>query len=818
MDNVSEIHVTAKAVSRDVTIMFYAQNNLVLSAPKQRVDLVAGEETEITLKASDYVNADGTFDNMAIAFSNDGTFMPSAWGSAIISEIKLVLTPKGEVDEDANVFLSGEMFSVDTGVTGGQFIESGLTRFDGKVVMARDIVKNYNYSAVEFTPTEISNVCNVTFKVFPEYTTAIPDEDGVIYDGLYLYVYAPTDTTLEFCSAKIKLEVGEWNTVTVAGSVFADEDGKISKLTLGLFERCNYSIADGALREEGQISFGYPSNSGKLYIESIVLEQSGYDVSFDMATLDSMEREIGGKTYKGLADGSRGSMLAIQGGRADIGEDSTVYVDDDKGFYYYVEHNIAEGKHWGLNTRTHDKDGYTTDYPAANEDDGLGASGTVYRKSFANTWTHPTTLLLFRKQIYAKETGYLVFRMYLDEFSETATLGFQTTSATSAYPWAYQITDLAGKVGRWVDISVPAKYFKDKDGFVSEIVIDYMRGDAECTSEESLSFYIDAVWYNDVDRVKEENVTAVDFSEFAPVSQSGMTYEMSANTTETQMAYYRKDFKQNGFVANVTLTGSENFEFFFTLKAMGKGDTAGGYFVWFGKEKLSVGTKIADDTKWRLEESYPEGFAIEDGTPFKVEILTTQYFVDLIPSGYYLSVKINDELVLETPIDLFDSGTLGSGSGLYIYPVGSGEGSITVTPVDFKSGANVVEGKIYMSVKELKVGEEAKLRNTVSGSFDGEKVSGYTVIEGAEFAEIDGNYLVAKKAGKVKVRFTVTNQFGTFSSEVFEVEILAGENQEPAKKEEKGGCFGNVNGELGLLSIALFAGVATIIRRRKERV
>lgn len=100
---------------------------------------------------------------------------------------------------------------------------------------------------------------------------------------------------------------------------------------------------------------------------------------------------------------------------------------------------------------------------------------------------------------------------------------------------------------------------------------------------------------------------------------------------------------------------------------------------------------------------------------------------------------------------------------------------------------------------------------------EGEQVSDLNIEGNAEY-NADTGFLTFNAAGTVKVSYTVTNAFGTFTSNVLELTYQSGGTSGGDVEEEPGGCgCGSSIGISSLLLCAIAVLVPSVVLMRKKR-
>ena len=214
-----------------------------------------------------------------------------------------------------------------------------------------------------------------------------------------------------------------------------------------------------------------------------------------------------------------------------------------------------------------------------------------------------------------------------------------------------------------------------------------------------------------------------------------------------------------------------------------------------------------------MKADYPEG-AFASGKATKVKISAIPYYLEGVREGYYLALYIGGA---ETPaLDIYVADVdseLGEYTKIVMQDIGK-DYSVKISSASATPTAAADVMKVMVATTSGKTTFDKPRAGLTLSHFaiDGETVSELKIDGDATYNAETGT-LNFNSEGTVKVSFTVTNAFGTFSSNELTLTYDDGVENET---EEKSGCVSSING-LGINALVLAAGAVIIaIKRRKH--
>lgn len=273
----------------------------------------------------------------------------------------------------------------------------------------------------------------------------------------------------------------------------------------------------------------------------------------------------------------------------------------------------------------------------------------------------------------------------------------------------------------------------------------------------------------------------------------------------------------------ITPTYTESFSFYILLKAPGAATTyaEGGVTLWMAHNNTLIGTSAGEGkystAAQKMASDYNGAFA--SGMPTTVRIEMIPGYLEGVQSGYFLHVYLNggEEAFLSAYIE---NASVTTGNYINIvaqdlghdYSVELAGAAQTVTPAAEVMGVTLTtnSGNTTFTTQRAKLNMEYM-------RVEGEQVSDLNIEGNAEY-NADTGFLTFNAAGTVKVSYTVTNAFGTFTSNVLELTYQSGGTSGGDVEEEPGGCgCGSSIGISSLLLCAIAVLVPSVVLMRKKR-
>ena len=345
------------------------------------------------------------------------------------------------------------------------------------------------------------------------------------------------------------------------------------------------------------------------------------------------------------------------------------------------------------------------------------------------------------------------------------------------------------------------------------------------------------LWLNEVNLLIEEDVERPvaseefiesDISDLLPVGE-GITFENLTKSEEEGWVSGGYDPKASVSLGafdvaefTVTPTYTTNFSFYLLFKAPGAGDTydSNGIVLWIAGDNTLIGAAsngsyaTVDQVK---AEDYPEG-VFASGSTTKVRMEMIPGYLDGMQSGYFVAVYLNDaeEAFLEAYIA---NGSVSTGSYLNIvfqdlgedYTVEIGSAAETPTSADEVMGLSLSTN----SGETTFVNPRARINLSYLAVEGG---TAEVIVDGAGSYNAETGFLTFDEEGEVTLTLTVTNAFGTFTSQPLTLTYDDGVDDDGPRSCKSSCSSAASGGSMGLL-LVLSAGalIAAAVRRRSAR-
>lgn len=361
-----------------------------------------------------------------------------------------------------------------------------------------------------------------------------------------------------------------------------------------------------------------------------------------------------------------------------------------------------------------------------------------------------------------------------------------------------------------------------EDGFVSGFYLT--REDVSGNEGQYFFDYVQFLIEADIPHpVVSEDVVRKDVSELMPVGSDGVTFALTSNGKQSgeegYAAYSEKVSLKTAAADEITFNltptyGADgNFSVYFLLKAKSDSDySKGGFVFWFSDSNTLIGNGTKNDYAKLLKADYPDG-AFASGTATKIKISAIPYYLEGVRGGYYLALYINDA---ETPaLDKYvadGDSELGENTKIVMQDLGKDYNvkisSASATPT---AAADVMKVTVATTSGKTEFNKPRAGLTLSHFAIDGETISELKVDGDATYNAETGT-LNFNSEGTVKVSFTVTNAFGTFTSNEL---TLTYDDGVENKTEEKSGCGSSING-IGISALVLAAGAVIIAMKRRK--
>ena len=389
--------------------------------------------------------------------------------------------------------------------------------------------------------------------------------------------------------------------------------------------------------------------------------------------------------------------------------------------------------------------------------------------------------------------------------------GYAAADETFATP-AGKIKTGGGEVTKL--LSLNPETLKDADGYIESFVLRKTETDTECVGQIFVDYVEFCLVGSEPKPVVSEEFITKDISEVMPV-ESGVTFgvvttEQTVNTTTVNAAVKAAAFDK--LTLKITPDSESKFSTYILLKAPTASATYedGGIFFWISNDSIVIGNKDVNENLLAAE--FPAN-AFVSGKATEIAIAAIPYYINGENAGYYCALYLAGETnpLVEVYLGIEDV-TAGVYTNILTQDLGNDYtvtyGSALSEPVKAKDLMNVKV--VTRSGKDTFDTPRAALELTyfeVAGN-----VVGDLVIEGD--ATYESGFLTFQKAGTVKVKYTVTNAFGTFESNELTLTYVDGSSTAD-ETENCSGCNGSA-GSAGLIGLVILSIAAVTVVRRKK--
>lgn len=326
---------------------------------------------------------------------------------------------------------------------------------------------------------------------------------------------------------------------------------------------------------------------------------------------------------------------------------------------------------------------------------------------------------------------------------------------------------------RYIETQFTGSYAKDFDSWVkiynihggSDVVISGVKAGL-------LSMYEFEISLADGFVVREDGTfdfAAKDIGELVPIGQNGVVYTKGEDAQDkSQSVINFADLQTNPVIKfKLSFTG-ENFGAIFAIRARSGWDTDG-YFVKLQNDMVVLTNAPALGT-------VQQPFAFEAGRTYLIEIGCIDfYYVEegsVSPDGVFLYIKIDGTTAASAYMD--NNVAIKTGSVFSGRIEGEAGSSLTILPVEV--AGKKPEIKISAQRNEVAVNKTLRLQyeNSMPTLFD--EVA-FEIVKGDKYAKVNSNGMLSGlRNGTVRLRAVITNEYGTFYSNEFEVKVGTGKD------------------------------------------
>lgn len=424
-----------------------------------------------------------------------------------------------------------------------------------------------------------------------------------------------------------------------------------------------------------------------------------------------------------------------------------------------------------------------------------------------------TFTIKFSKKIKAEYFEKIKVSIVVGNWADTGnavtTTAYALSDTTFATP-AGKIKTLKGNVHKI--LSIDPALVKDSDGYIEGFVLRKTETDTEATGQ----YFVDGVEFclvgSEPKPVISEEFTTKDIADVMPVG-AGVAFNVTASTETLNKSIINAAVKAAAF-DKLNLKITPNSEGKFSTYVLMKAPTAaathedGGIFFWISDDNVVIGNK--DNSESVVKAEFPAN-AFVSGRATKISIAAIPYYIEGTQAGYYCALYVEDatDPLVEIYLGIEDL-TTGVYTNICTQDLGGNYsvayGSASDTP---KSASEVMNVKIATKSGNTTFKNPRAALDLTYFEVEGATVSDLVISGNATFDKETG-FLTFGKKGTVKVKYTVTNAFGTFESNELTLTYDDGKTET-----KKGGCGSSVAG-VGMIGFAALGMAAIAIKKRRK--
>ena len=294
---------------------------------------------------------------------------------------------------------------------------------------------------------------------------------------------------------------------------------------------------------------------------------------------------------------------------------------------------------------------------------------------------------------------------------------------------------------------------------------------------------------------------------------AGVTFNVATSEATLNKTIINAAVKAAAF-DKLNLKITPNSEGKFSTYVLMKAPTAaathedGGIFFWISNDNVVIGNK--DNSESVLAAEFPAN-AFVSGRATKISIAAIPYYIEGTQAGYYCALYVEDatDPLVEIYLGIEDV-TTGVYTNICTQDLGGNYsvtyGSASDTP---KSASEVMNVKIATKSGSTTFKNPRAALDLTYFEVEGATVSDLVISGNATFDKETG-FLTFGKKGTVKVKYTVTNAFGTFESNELTLTYDDGKTET-----KKSGCGSSVAGA-GMIGFAALGMAAIAIKKRRK--
>ena len=294
---------------------------------------------------------------------------------------------------------------------------------------------------------------------------------------------------------------------------------------------------------------------------------------------------------------------------------------------------------------------------------------------------------------------------------------------------------------------------------------------------------------------------------------AGVTFNVATSEATLNKTIINAAVKAAAF-DKLNLKITPNSEGKFSTYVLMKAPTAaatyenGGIFFWISNDNVVIGNK--DNSESVVKAEFPAN-AFVSGSATKISIAAIPYYIEGTQAGYYCALYVEDatDPLVEIYLGIEDV-TTGVYTNICTQDLGGNYsvtyGSASDTP---KSASEVMNVKVATKSGSTTFKNPRAALDLTYFEVEGATVSDLVISGNATFDKETG-FLTFGKKGTVKVKYTVTNAFGTFESNELTITYDDGKTET-----KKSGCGSSVAGA-GILGFAALGMAAIAIKKRRK--
>lgn len=361
-------------------------------------------------------------------------------------------------------------------------------------------------------------------------------------------------------------------------------------------------------------------------------------------------------------------------------------------------------------------------------------------------------------------------------------------------------------------LSLDPAVLADSNGYIQSIVLRKTETDTECTGQIFADYVEFCLVGSEPKPVISEEFTTKDIADVMPVG-AGVTFNVATSEATLNKTIINAAVKAAAF-DKLNLKITPNSEGKFSTYVLMKAPTAaatyedGGIFFWISNDNVVIGNK--DNSESVLAAEFPAN-AFVSGRATKISIAAIPYYIEGTQAGYYCALYVEDatDPLVEIYLGIEDV-TTGVYTNICTQDLGGNYsvayGSASDTP---KSASEVMNVKVATKSGSTTFKNPRAALDLTYFEVEGATVSDLVISGNATFDKETG-FLTFGKKGTVKVKYTVTNAFGTFESNELTITYDDGKTET-----KKSGCGSSVAGA-GILGFAALGMAAIAIKKRRK--